>query len=97
MVSPGALWPLKSRGRFNRSHEQIYRNAAFMSKHPKRPHDLNQWAKHMVDLATGNAQEPDPNEGKDAAAVSLGRRDGLKGGKARAVLSENFIRRGLAS
>jgi len=51
----------------------------------------------MVDLATGNAQEPDPNEGKDAAAVSLGRRDGLKGGKARAVLSENFIRRGFAS
>jgi hypothetical protein len=24
----------------------------------KRPRDLNQWAKHMVDLATGNAQEP---------------------------------------
>ena len=22
-------------------------------KHPKRPRDLNQWAKHMVDLATG--------------------------------------------
>jgi hypothetical protein len=54
-------------------------------KHPKRPRDLNQWAKRMVDLATGNAQEPDPNEGKDAAAVSLGRRGGLKGGKARAA------------
>jgi hypothetical protein len=54
-------------------------------KHPKRRRDLNQWAKRMVDLATGNAQERDPNEGKDAADVSLGRRGGLKGGKARAA------------
>ena len=28
---------------------------------------------------------PDPDEGKDPAAVSLGRRGGLKGGKARAA------------
>jgi hypothetical protein len=56
-----------------------------MAKHPKRPRDLNQWAKHMVDLATGNVQESDPDQGKDAAAVSLGRRGGLKGGKARAA------------
>jgi hypothetical protein len=54
-------------------------------KHPKRPRDLNQWAKHMVDLLTGSAQEPDSYEGKDAAAVNLGRRGGLKGGKARAA------------
>jgi hypothetical protein len=54
-------------------------------KHPKRPRDLNQWAKHMVDLATGNAQEPDPYKGKDVSAVNLGRRGGLKGGKARAA------------
>jgi hypothetical protein len=54
-------------------------------KHPKRPRDLNEWAKHMVDLATGAATESDPNKGKDAAAVSLGRRGGLKGGKARAA------------
>jgi hypothetical protein len=26
-------------------------------KHPKRPRDLNQWAKHMVDLATGEVEE----------------------------------------
>jgi hypothetical protein len=39
----------------------------------------------MVDLATGNAQEPDPNDGKDAAAVEKGRRGGLKGGAARAA------------
>jgi hypothetical protein len=55
------------------------------SNHPKRPRDLNQWAKHMVDLATGSAQEPDPYQGKDVEAVNLGRRGGLKGGRARAV------------
>jgi hypothetical protein len=54
-------------------------------KHPKRPRDLNQWAKHMVDLATGNAVENQADATKDAAAVSLGRRGGLKGGKARAA------------
>jgi hypothetical protein len=56
-------------------------------KTPKRPRDLNQWAKRMVDIATGNSsdREPTPEEqGKDPAAVSLGRRGGLKGGKARA-------------
>jgi hypothetical protein len=53
---------------------------------PKRPRDLNQWAKRMVDIATGEVsdREPTPEErGKDPAAVSLGRRGGLKGGKAR--------------
>ena len=57
-------------------------------KHPKRPRDLNQWAKRMVDLATGAASDrgPTPEEqGKDPAAVSLGRRGGLKGGKSRAA------------
>ena len=57
-------------------------------KHPKRPRDLNQWAKRMVDIATGAVEdrEPTPEEqGKDPAAVSLGRRGGLKGGKARAA------------
>jgi hypothetical protein len=54
-------------------------------KRPKRPRDLNQWAKRMVDLATGNAQETDPYKGKDASAVNLGRRGGLKGRKARAA------------
>jgi hypothetical protein len=54
-------------------------------KHPKRPRDLNQWARHMVDLATGNAKESQrSSETKDPHAVELGRRGGLKGGKARA-------------
>lgn len=54
-----------------------------MTKHPKRPRDLNQWAAQMVALATGNAQEPAPPQ-KNQAAAELGRRGGLKGGKARA-------------
>lgn len=53
---------------------------------PKRPRDTNQLAKSIVDLATGEAEEPKPAEKKkkDPAAVALGRKGGLKGGKARA-------------
>ena len=56
-------------------------------KHPKRPRDLNQWARRMVDIATGETidREPTPEEqGKDPAAVARGRLGGLKGGNARA-------------
>lgn len=35
-------------------------------------------------LSVGEAQEPNPDEGKDPIAVELGRRGGLIGGKARA-------------
>jgi hypothetical protein len=55
--------------------------------HKKRPRDANQLAKSIVDIATGEVEdrEPTPEEqGKDPAAVSLGRRGGIKGGKARA-------------
>jgi len=56
-----------------------------MAKTPKRPRDTNQLAKFIVDLATGEQSEPKPaDEGKDPAAVALGRRGGLKGGAARA-------------
>jgi hypothetical protein len=50
----------------------------------KRPRDLNRLAATIVDEATGDAPKTDPDEGKDPAAVELGRRGGLKGGKARA-------------
>jgi hypothetical protein len=51
---------------------------------PKRPRDTNQLAKFIVDLATGEQTEPKPAEtGKDPAAVALGRKGGLKGGKSR--------------
>jgi hypothetical protein len=50
-------------------------------KHPKRPRDPNQLAKMVVDLATGQASEPEP---KTSPMGELGRAGGLKGGKARA-------------
>jgi hypothetical protein len=52
----------------------------------KRPRDLNQLAQRLVQEATGDAPaaEPAPEREKDPAAVALGRRGGLKGGKARA-------------
>ena len=52
-------------------------------KHPKRPRDLSQWAKRMVEIATGQAEDREPTpeeEGKDPAATELGR----KGGRMRA-------------
>lgn len=54
-------------------------------KNPKRPRDTNQLAKAIVDIASREA-EPDPpvKNGKNPAAVALGRLGGLKGGKARA-------------
>ena len=51
----------------------------------KRPRDVNELARQLVDEATSDAPEPDPDEGKDPAAVALGRKGGLKGGKARAA------------
>jgi hypothetical protein len=57
-------------------------------KRPKRPRDLNQWAKRMVDLATGDAsdREPTPEErGVSPAAVTRGKAGGPKGSRARAA------------
>jgi hypothetical protein len=49
------------------------------------PRDVNQLAKRLVDMATGQAEpEPAPDTGKNPAAVALGRLGGLKGGQARA-------------
>jgi len=53
-------------------------------KKPKRPRDANQLAKNIVDLATGQAEEVDPDAGKDPAAVKRGKAGGAKGGAARA-------------
>jgi hypothetical protein len=57
-------------------------------KAPKRPRDLNEWAKRMVDIATGEVDDTEPvpqdDPNKDPAAVALGRKGGLKGGPARA-------------
>ena len=52
----------------------------------KRPRDINQLAKFIVDLSIGDAEEPiTVAPEKNQAAVSLGRLGGLKGGKARAA------------
>jgi hypothetical protein len=51
----------------------------------KRPRDPNQLGKLIVDIATGEAEGAQPDEGKNSAAVELGRKGGLKGGKARAA------------
>ncbi|HEY4451550.1 MAG TPA: hypothetical protein VGN13_08150 [Solirubrobacteraceae bacterium] len=50
----------------------------------KRPRDPSQLGKLVVDIATGEADELPP-EAKDPAAVALGRKGGLRGGKARAA------------
>ncbi len=51
----------------------------------KRPRDPNQLAKLIVDIATGEVEDTPTDDGKDPAAVALGRKGGLKGGKARAA------------
>ena len=51
----------------------------------KRPRDINELAAQIVDEATGEAPPFDPDAGKHPAAVALGRKGGLKGGKARAA------------
>lgn len=51
----------------------------------KRPSDINERAKSIVDIATGETEDTILNEdGKNAAAVALGRKGGKKGGPARA-------------
>lgn len=62
--------------------------APIEGRKPKRQRDLNQWAKRMVDIATGEIddREPTPEEqGKSANAVARGKAGGPKGGRARAI------------
>ncbi len=51
-------------------------------KRIKRPRDPIQLAKLVGDIATGNVEDK-VDDGKNPAAVALGRLGGLKGGKAR--------------
>lgn len=55
-----------------------------MPDRSRRPRDPNQLGKLIVDIATGEIEDTPTDTGKDPAAVALGRRGGLKGGKARA-------------
>lgn len=49
---------------------------------PKRPRDVNQLAKAIVDIATGEAE--DPVSAKKRQGSPKGRAGGVKGGSARA-------------
>lgn len=55
-----------------------------MAKKVKLPADVNKKAFSIVQLATGGDNEITP-DGKNPAAVALGKLGGLKGGKARAA------------
>jgi hypothetical protein len=55
-----------------------------MAKNLKRPRDTNQLAHFITQIATGELADVKTDDGKDPAAVALGRKGGLKGGKARA-------------
>jgi len=61
------------------------RHTVSMAKTPKRPRDTNQLAHMIAQLATGELADVKTDDGKDPAAVALGRKGGLKGGKARAA------------
>jgi hypothetical protein len=56
-----------------------------MTKSPKRPRDLHQWAKRMVDIATGAADDREPMPERAAS--------GSKGGKLRASHLTRIMRR----
>jgi hypothetical protein len=67
-----------------------------MADHRKRPRDPNQLGKLIIDIATGQVEDrpPTPEEqGKDAAAVAMGR----KGGQARAKAVNKRRRTEIAS
>lgn len=56
-------------------------------KKQQQPTDINLLATQIVEVATGQVEEPDniSQPKKNPAAVALGRLGGLKGGKARAA------------
>ena len=55
-----------------------------MQKRSRMPRDTNQLAHKVLQIAIGEDVEPEkPDDGKDPAAVALGRKGGLIGGKAR--------------
>ena len=64
-----------------------------LDRSKKRPRDTNQLAKFIIDAAVGVAAIPKTDDGKNPAAVALGRLGGLKGGPARAkVLAKRRLK-----
>ena len=64
------------------------------SRRPKRPRDVSQLAQSIVQAATEG--ESDIDDGKNPAAVALGRLGGKKGGSARAAKLSPERRREIA-
>ena len=56
-----------------------------MPKRSSKRLDINLLAKSIMEQATGQNPKEPADEGKNPAAVALGRLGGLKGGKARAA------------
>ena len=69
--------------------------AAKKKPKPKKPTDIVEMARSIVDQATGEAEKIEP-PAKLPAAVELGRRGGLKGGKARAAKLSSAKRKEIA-
>ena len=74
------------------------------SSKPKRegtPHDFTTIARRVVEQAIGEKLDgsplPDPHEGKNPAAVALGRLGGAKGGAARAKALSPAKRKAIAT
>ena len=67
------------------SHISACEGGAMPERSRKRPRDLNQLATSIVEAATEGEPEL-PDDGKNPAAVALGRLGGKKGGKARAEI-----------
>jgi hypothetical protein len=65
------------------------------TKRLPRPRDPIQLGKLVVDIATGQINDSE-DDGKDPIAVELGRRGGLKGGKARAASLSSSQRKAIA-
>jgi hypothetical protein len=60
-------------------------NSRMRKRSSKRPRDIHALAKVLVDMATGEASLDTTIDGKNPAAVALGRKGGLKGGISRAA------------
>ena len=67
-----------------------------MPKRSSKPRDLNSMAAAIVAQSTSDEDVPDPDEGKNSAAVARGRLGGQKGGKARAEKLSPEQRSGIA-
>lgn len=68
-------------GQFRKSLDRLCDNRD-MPKRSRMPTDLNSLASRIAEMATN--EQPPADDGKDPAAVALGRKGGLKGGRARA-------------